>query len=512
MVLSTVSPHSETLTMPDLLAGLTGRTGKVRLAFREKISDTAKPRAVSSNLHTAHQARDGTQEEDLDLTGSPLGADFDLEQEWDVSCPVTETEQVTRSSGPRYTGLALAQARAWLGESSPGERWAVTSGEDKERTCYLGRREEAGLVTVSRVTSCPPDSHRAVSGELGRVMSLHRRAGAGPRTVRQEAGAEYCLVGGGGSHTTNLTLSSTWSKVSSLLEPPPLYADTKVQVRILGGDDKLATSQLWSELQLLAGFVRGLSGEGVTWLGSEEDQDVETMIEDLLETIRQTGPRTGVTKMEAETVVDQEAEPFSLKERQEVDFTDLVWTSLYRVTSYQQLTEAFKLLFTRIMTEEIRPFVYARNKSNVVKIVNSLVRGGESLPDLSGYLPLELLIECGLEKLMRDYSHTLLNSKLASKENISQFLVSDNQSGAVQSLYSLHIVVELAFLLQTFLSLSPDVLRCLVGSALSDPVSSQGGGSTREFNFSVPTQALQQLGELRPDIWTLRLSTGNPEH
>ena len=508
MVLSTMSHHCETLTMPDLLAGLTGRTGKVVLAYREKISDTAKPGAVSSNLHTAHQARDGDQEEDLDLTGSPLGADFDLEQEWDVSCPGVETEQVTRSSGPRYTGLALAQARAWLGETSPGERWAVTGGEDKERTCYLGRREEAGLVTVSRVTSRPPDSHRAVSGELGRVMSLHRRAGAGPRTVRQEVGAEYCLVGGAGTDTTSLTLSSTWTKVSSLLEPPPLYADTKVQVRIVGGDEKLATSQLWSELQLLAGFVRGLSGEGVTWLGSEEDQDVETIVQDLLETVRQTGPRTGVTKMEAETVVEQEAEPFSLKERQEVDFTDLVWTSLYRVTSYHQLTEAFKLLFTRIMTEEIRPFVYARNKSNVVKIVNSLVRGGESLPDLSGYLPLELLIECGLEKLKRDYSHTLLNSKLASKENISQFLVSDNHSGAVQSLYSLHIVVELAFLLQTFLSLSPDVLRSLVGSALSDPVSSQGGGSTREFNFSVPTQALQQLGELRPDIWTLRLSTG----
>jgi len=215
----------------------------------------------------------------------------------------------------------------------------------------------------------------------------------------------------------------------------------------------------------------------------------------------------GVTKMEAETMVDQDAEPFSLKERQEVDFTDLLWTSLYRVTSYQQLTEAFKLLFSRIMTEEIRPFVYARNKSNVVKIVNSIVRGGETLPDLSGYLPLEMLIECGLEKLKRDYSHTLLNSELASKESISQFLVFDSQAGAVQSLYSLHIVVELAFLLQTFLSLSPDVLRSLVGSALSDPASCQGGGSSRDFLFSVPTQALQQLGELRPDIWTLRLST-----
>ena len=152
--------------------------------------------------------------------------------------------------------------------------------------------------------------------------------------------------------------------------------------------------------------------------------------------------------------------------------------------------------------------MYARNKSQVVKIINNIVRGGETLPDLTGYLPLEMLIECGLEKLKRDYSHTLLNSELASKENISQFLMFDNHTGAVQSLYSLHIVVELAFLLQTFLNLSPDVLRSLIGSALGDPASSGGGRSRRDFLFSVPTQALQQLGELKPDTWTLRLNTG----
>ena len=510
MVLSTL-PHYESVAMPELLAGLTGRTGKVTLGYRVKTAENVKPRSKSSSHHTDIQT-DGVERDpdDLDLTGSPLGADFDLDQQWDVSCPGMEAELGDRRvTGPQYKGVTLAEARGWLSESSAGERWAVTDGEDKERTCYLGRRSESDLVTVSRVTSCPPDSYRAVSGELGRVMSQHSRAGAGARTVRQEAGAEYCLVGGGGSDTSSLTVTSNWARVTSLLEAPPLYADTKIQARIVGGDDKLATSQLWSELQLLAGFVRGLQGEGVTWLGSEEEQHVETIVDELLETVRQTGPRTGVTKMEAETMVDQDAEPFSLKERQEVDFTDLLWTSLYRVTSYQQLTEAFKLLFSRIMAEEIRPFVYARNKSNVVKIVNSIVRGGETLPDLSGYLPLEMLIECGLEKLKRDYSHTLLNSELASKESISQFLVFDSQAGAVQSLYSLHIVVELAFLLQTFLSLSPDVLRSLVGSALSDPASCQGGGSSRDFLFSVPTQALQQLGELRPDIWTLRLSTGD---
>ena len=63
-------------------------------------------------------------------------------------------------------------------------------------------------------------------------------------------------------------------------------------------------------------------------------------------------------------------------------------------------------------------------------------------------------------------------------------------------------------ILKASLSLSPDVLRSLIGSALSDPASTPGG-SSRDFRFSLPTQALQQLGDLRPDVWTLRLYTGN---
>ena len=511
MVLSSL-PNYETVPMPEVLASLTGRTGNITLAFREKLGQSGQQRSKSvSRQSVSEQEGKENVEEDLDLTGSPLGADFDPDQKWEVFCPAVDTEDGGRETvGPQYSGLSLAQARGWLSAvSGPGERWAVTDGADREATRYLGRVTDEATVSLARVLAFPPDTHRAVSAELGRVTTLHRRAG-GDSAARQEATAEFCLVGGPGLHTSSLTVRSSWARVSSLLEAPPLYADTKIEASIVGGDDKLATSQLWSELQLLAGFVRGLSGEGegVTWLGSEEEKDVETIVQDLLETVRQTGPRTGVTKLEAETIVDQEAEPFSLKERQEVDFTDLLWTNLYRVTSYSQLTEAFRLLFTRIMAEEIRPFVYARNKSQVVKVINNIVRGGESLPDLTGHLPLEMLIECGLEKLKRDYSHTLLNSELASQENISQFLMFDNHAGAVQSLYSLHIVVELAFLLQTFLHLSPDVLRSLIGSALADPASSGGsGGSRRDFHFSVPTQALQQLGDLRPDTWTLRLSS-----
>lgn len=310
-----------------------------------------------------------------------------------------------------------------------------------------------------------------------------------------------------------MTVVSSWARVINLLETPPLDAVTRLQAKIVPGDEKLATSQLWRELMLLGGFVRGLDGEGVTWVGAEGRSSMEELVEEMMEAVRTSGPRSGVTRLESETLMDQgqgsdSLEGFSLEARQEVDFTDMLWSTLSKSQSYQELTESFRTVFSTILTEEIRPFVYARNKTRVVRLVGGLVRGGETLPDLSGSLPLELLIECGLEKLRRDYSHTLLNSELAAKETVSQFLVSDTLEQAVVLLSKLHLVVELTALSQTFLSLPPDTLRSMVHSALASLTNISWDQISHSFTFPLPTHTLrEQLARLKPDNWQVRFST-----
>jgi hypothetical protein len=46
------------------------------------------------------------------------------------------------------------------------------------------------------------------------------------------------------------------------------------------------------------------------------------------------------------------------------------------------------------------------------------MRGGSSLPQLSGIKSVELLIEIGLEKLSKDYAHIFLSSGLANLEQL----------------------------------------------------------------------------------------------
>jgi hypothetical protein len=46
------------------------------------------------------------------------------------------------------------------------------------------------------------------------------------------------------------------------------------------------------------------------------------------------------------------------------------------------------------------------------------MRGSSSLPDLSGIKSVELLLEIGLEKLSKDYTHIFLSSELATLEQL----------------------------------------------------------------------------------------------
>ena len=156
----------------------------------------------------------------------------------------------------------------------------------------------------------------------------------------------------------------------------------------------------------------------------------------------------------------------SLEARQDVDITDMLWSVLSQAQSYSELTDCLSLVFSTILAEEIRPFIYSGNKSGMAGIIRDLIRTG-NLPDLTGSKPLSLLIEMGVEKLARDSSHFLLSSDLASKEAVDPYLVKDDYTRSVELIKRLHSVVELTFACQTYLSLPPPSLKALVHVALA---------------------------------------------
>ena len=155
----------------------------------------------------------------------------------------------------------------------------------------------------------------------------------------------------------------------------------------------------------------------------------------------------------------------SVQARQDVDITDMLWAVLSRAQSFAELSDALHLLFTTIVQEEMRPFIYSGNQSGMAGILRSLIRSGQP-PDLTGSAPLRLLVEMGIEKLRRDSSHYLLSSDLASREAVDPYLKGDSAEQSVDLLKRLHMVVQLAFACQTYLSLPTGALKSLVHIAL----------------------------------------------
>ena len=103
---------SETVPMPALLASLTGREGDIILGFREKLEGTKKREVVRQTSRGGERVAKREQT-DLDLTGSPLGAGFDVDQEWNLSSSelVGDEGEGRIVSGPVYRGVGVAQAR-----------------------------------------------------------------------------------------------------------------------------------------------------------------------------------------------------------------------------------------------------------------------------------------------------------------------------------------------------------------------------------------------------------------
>ena len=141
--------HYERIQMPELLAGITERNIEILMGYKEKSGHEAQTISDHSKKSWNHpQTQDPENEEhdaDLDLTGSPLGADFDPHQKWNLSCPdLGDGADVRVKSGPQYSGVSLDQARGWLSVQGGQEEecWAVTDATDKDRTVYLGSRVE----------------------------------------------------------------------------------------------------------------------------------------------------------------------------------------------------------------------------------------------------------------------------------------------------------------------------------------------------------------------------------
>lgn len=478
---------------------------------------------------------------DLDLTGSPLKCSFTLDENFDDSYEITGHRRSSRAA-PIYIPLPSNVARSILSRltiltEKDGVMefpcWVFCDGQDD--ILYLGSHRFRNHITVHSIRASEPfSSKESGSSKMTQILKQHHMlAPLSLKTpLKSSARAVFKLSQdspGDDAATkehdsdigasSSLAIEAMWSRPKAILEKPSPDASVNLRVNLNPGDERMASFGLWRELSGLMGFLAGLKNEGITWMARDESADLEAQIHELIDSVRNSGP--GGQREKASAKPDSTAHPDHGEQgdtevddvlstvRKDLDFTDQLWMVLMQVQSLAELSAALNYILQTIQLEDLRPFMFSNSNSKTSKLIYDLMRDTAKVPDMCGRVPLELLVEMGLEKLQRDYVQTLMSGYLATREDLEPFIAMDMEANGekkLRNLYALHLVLELVVLLQTYLSPSHDCLRILVQKCLRDlkmrPITSVGEEKRYTTNFQLPSHLVKdQLAKLSPNVW-----------
>ena len=135
------------------------------------------------------------------------------------------------------------------------------------------------------------------------------------------------------------------------------------------------------------------------FINVSDETDLHEELQKVFNKIREQGANQNKNSNSYE---EEENVKFYFKKRN-LDFTDLLWNVLKKCQSYQELKNCLKIVFDAIKTGHIRPQIHVRNTTWIGREAKALMRGQTQDTELTGAIPLQMLIEIGIEKLKKDY-------------------------------------------------------------------------------------------------------------
>ncbi|OWF45290.1 protein zwilch homolog [Mizuhopecten yessoensis] len=292
----------------------------------------------------------------------------------------------------------------------------------------------------------------------------------------------------------SLQLEVRWKKLTSA---PPLDARTIIKAKVLPGDIRSAAHSLYNTLEALKLHVAGLTTSEIKWIEYEEETPVMDKLKALLEILKH-----GDASQLANSDDEQNDEEFNnvmdtlvFHERKDLDFTDHLWTVLYKCSSYSELVECFKYVFTVLSNGELRPMVHRNNNTTVAQMVRDSYMGKLRMPNLAGVYALQLLAEIGAEKLHQDYLFTFLAKELVTHSNLEDFLKTDVKlEQKLINLEKMHHVLEMVVMLKLFLNL-PSLNLAICARAMLAHYQQEDISPSHVFAFPMLTPSLKHAFE-----------------
>ncbi|XP_013385543.2 protein zwilch homolog [Lingula anatina] len=403
--------------------------------------------------------------------------------------------------------------------------WVYCDRQEHGDMLFLGTRQLSGKKrgnVLHMVTSRGPV--QSIQDVPSHMRTLKKPQQIGNATVK--VSAHYDIFGSmnkdessaGSSFQGSLMVSSSWDRVTTLLEVPPVEAVTALDIQVAAGDVGSAVYSMFRELSILQGFASGLKDGCVSWAvescsGKSLLEEVQTLTEDLKQGDALWQPTkdtkkdsTAVRKNEDESDVTSPVKSLALADRVDLDFTEKLWNILIDCSSYDELVKCFQYVLRILKNGELQPMVHASNHTQLAELVRASYYNKLVMPDLAGLLPLELLVEIGVEKLRRDYSHAFIDKDLVTADQLTYFLEKNlDLHEKLSRLEKLHNVLELVVMMKMFLNIPQITLSSAARQAMNH-YQIHNVDPAHVFHIPVATSAVRGVFDtIQPHTWQVEM-------
>ncbi|VTJ77476.1 Hypothetical predicted protein [Marmota monax] len=436
-----------------------------------------------------------------------------------LALPVGKARQLiglyTMAHNPNMTHLKINQPVTAL-----PPLWIRCDSSDPESTCWLG----AELITtndsitgiVLYVVSCKADKNYSVS--LENLKNSHKKRHH-LSTVTARGFAQYELFKSTvlddivTPSQTTITLDISWSPVDEILQIPPLSSTAFLNIKVESGEPRGCLNHLHRELKFVLVLADGLKTGVTEWLEPLEPKSAIELVQEFLNDLNKLDGFGDPTKKDAETVNHDTAavdRSVLITVRGDLDFAEQLWGKMSSsVVSYQDLVKCFTLIIQSLQHGDIQPWLHSGSNSLLSKLIHQSYHGTMDTVSLSGTIPLQMLLEIGLDKLKKDYISFFVGQELASLNHLEYFISSSVEiQEQVNRVQKLHHILEIIVSCMFFIQLQHELLFSLTQSCIKyykqNPLDEQ-----HIFQLPVRPAAVKNLYQReKPQKWRVEINSG----
>ncbi|XP_055904540.1 protein zwilch [Eupeodes corollae] len=396
------------------LQKITGETKKVIFVYEE---DKSKLKYVSNFVSPSKL--NIKQDTDLNLTGSPLKDDCVVDA-IDISIDLKYSSDTPWSLDEEcYKGLRLDLARSILTDfnfqkeslTCQGSVWILCSGADSEKTVLIEMEFEPksnirgmivfkGVIPTANVTSQNIFEHH--------MQLINRNS----KITTQIENLFHIK--------SNISLKVSWSTASMAPSLNNLKnSDVVLYQTFSVSDCSSLTEDFLNQLRILAyikedivDFKENIKDNSDPIYRCGRGIEMDTLKENVFSIMTEL---SGIFDMEG-TCFEIEAVVQRAKERTLTDLTDKLWEVLKCCSSYRDLKQALNYVFQ--CAAKCNIVNLPTNHNRLAEIINEVSQQRLAIPCLTGSEPLELLLEIGLEKLLKDYEFIFTECKMCSSKDL----------------------------------------------------------------------------------------------